>query len=91
MTNKFMEWQMAPQAHQPKIQFRDLPDEALIRLRQMLALGLVPYSASTLWRRCRSNDFPRPIKVSPGVTAWRVGDVRRYLKTVGRTTAEVYQ
>lgn len=81
---------MSSQTHTSKIRFQDLPDEALIRLRQMIALRLVPYSASTLWRRCRSNDFPRPIKVSPGVTAWRVGDVRRYLKNVGNTTAEVY-
>jgi prophage regulatory protein len=73
------------------INFADLPDEAFIRLRQMLALQVVPYSASTLWRRCRTNDFPHPIKVSPGVTAWRVGDVRRYLENVGKTTAEVYQ
>ena len=81
---------MSSQTHTSKLRFEDLPDEALIRLRQMIALRLVPYSASTLWRLCRSNDFPRPIKVSPGVTAWRVGDVRRYLKNVGNTAAEGY-
>jgi prophage regulatory protein len=68
--------------------FAALPDEALIRLRQLLALQLVPYSASTLWRRCRSNDFPRPIKVSPGVTAWRVGDVRAYLEGLTKSSKD---
>jgi predicted DNA-binding transcriptional regulator AlpA len=63
----------------PTINFDALPDDALIRLRQLLALHLVPYSASTLWRHCRRNEFPAPVKVSPGVTAWRVGDVRTYL------------
>ena len=64
--------------------FEDLPDEALIRLSQILAWHIVPYSTSTFWRRCRNNEFPRPIKVSAGITAWRVGDVRRYLAQVGQ-------
>lgn len=64
--------------------FEDLPDEALIRLSQILAWHIVPYSSSTFWRRCRKNEFPRPIKVSTGITAWRVGEVRRYLAQVGQ-------
>lgn len=81
------------EVNQPKstTSFDALPDEALIRLRQMLALRLVPYSASTLWRKCRTNEFPRPIKVSEGITAWRVGDVRRFLKSVGGAAPEAGQ
>jgi len=59
--------------------FTDLPDEALIRVKQLLQMQLVPYSATTLWRKCRANEFPRPIKISAGITAWRVGDIRKYL------------
>lgn len=70
----------------PKLRFEELPDEALIRLRQMMALHIVPYSASTLWRRCRSNDFPKPIRVSPGITVWRVGDIRAYLEGIGKSS-----
>jgi predicted DNA-binding transcriptional regulator AlpA len=66
--------------HKSAICFADLPDEALIRLRQILALHVVPYSASTLWRKCRSNQFPSPIRVSTQVTAWRAGDIREWLK-----------
>lgn len=62
--------------------FEDLPDDALIRLNQILAWHIVPYSTSTFWRRCRNNEFPQPIKVSTGITAWRVGEVRRYLAQV---------
>ncbi len=65
-----------------RVRFEDLPDEALIRLKQILAWHIVPYSISTFWRRCRNNEFPRPIKVSTGITAWRVGEVRRYLAQV---------
>ncbi len=71
--------------HTPKTRFQDLPDEAFIRLRQLLALHVVPYSASTLWRRCRNNDFPRPIKLSTGITAWRVGDIRAHLESLGKS------
>lgn len=66
------------------INFADLPDEAFIRLRQMLALQVVPYSAASIWRLCRNNRFPRPIKLSAGVTAWRVGTLRKFLSEIER-------
>jgi len=59
--------------------FNDMPDEALIRLAMLLALNLLPFSASTLWRKVRRGAFPAPIKVSPNVTAWRVRNVRAWL------------
>jgi prophage regulatory protein len=66
-----------------ELDFSDLPDEALIRPKHLLRLQLVPFSATTLWRKCRLREFPQPIKVSAGVTAWRVGDVREYLSKLG--------
>jgi len=66
-----------------KSNFNALPDEALIRLGTLLAAGLLPFSTSTLWRKVRSHDFPAPIKASPNVTAWRVGDIREWLKSPG--------
>ena len=77
---------MQSQTDPKHVRFQDLPDEALIRLRHMLALKVVPYSASTLWRRCRSNEFPRPIKVSQGITAWKVGDIRSYLNGLAKSS-----
>lgn len=59
--------------------FHQLPDDALIRLYSLLALGLVPFSASTVWRKVKQHQFPRPIKVSAQITAWRVGDIRCWL------------
>jgi prophage regulatory protein len=64
--------------------FHQLPDDALIRLCLLLSWGLIPFSTSTLWRKCRTGDFPPPVRVSSGVTAWRVGDVRRWLKDPAR-------
>ena len=30
----------------------------------------LPFSVSTMWRRCREGTFPRPVKLSENVTAW---------------------
>lgn len=67
--------------------FDSLPDEALVRLSLLLALGLLPFSASTLWRKVRSQDVPAPIKASANVTAWRVGDIRAWLKDPAHFTS----
>lgn len=70
--------------------FDSLPDSALVRQRQLLGdqksntPGLLPFSPPTLWRRVKSGDFPKPIKLNEGnVTAWRVGDVRAWLAAQG--------
>lgn len=61
-------------------EFHRLPDDALIRLNFLMSWGLVPFSASTLWRKVRTGEFPSPVKVSSQVTAWRVGSIRKWLQ-----------
>jgi predicted DNA-binding transcriptional regulator AlpA len=56
-----------------------LSDNALVRLNNLHSLRLVPFSSSTVWRKVRKGEFPTPIKISPGVTAWRVADLKRWL------------
>ena len=68
--------------------FDELPDSALMRLSQLVRdpkhptrpapLGI---SASTLWRKVAGGTFPGPVRVSSGITAWRVADVRAWLKS----------
>jgi len=69
----------------PHTTFDALPDGALIQIRPLLDYKVVPYSATTIWRLCRDGKFPRPIKITSGITAWKVGDIREYLKTVCST------
>lgn len=59
--------------------FDDLPDAGFIRQAQLIP-HVVPFSSATLWRRCKSGLFPAPVKLSQRVTAWRVGDVRDWLR-----------
>jgi len=67
----------------PYTTFDALPDVALIQIRPLVNFKVVPYSVTTIWRLCRDGKFPQPIKVSPGITAWRVKDIREYLEKLG--------
>lgn len=62
-----------------------LPDIALIDVR-MCAL-LLSCSENTVWRRSKSGSFPKPIRVSPQQTRWRVGDVRKALAALDNPVA----
>jgi len=65
------------------IKFDELPDSSFIRLNQLLASAVIPFSAATAWRRVRNCTFPQPTQISPQVTAWRVGEIREWLKCPG--------
>jgi prophage regulatory protein len=60
-----------------------LSDNALVRLEHLHSLKIVPFSSSTVWRKVRNGEFPAPIKISAGVTAWRMGDLRAWLSAPG--------
>jgi len=70
--------------------FDQTPDSAYLRERQLIGdkrdpscPKLLPVSRATLWRMVKEFRFPAPHKLGPNTTAWRVGDVRNYLQTVG--------
>lgn len=57
--------------------FDSLPDSALIDVGSYsMLLGC---STNTIWRRAAAGMIPKPIRVSPQQTRWRVGDVRKAL------------
>lgn len=58
--------------------FDSLPDTGYLRQAQLIP-HVVPISSATLWRGVVSGKFPKPVKLSERVTAWRVGDVRKWL------------
>lgn len=37
--------------------------------------GLLPISAATWWNGVKSGRFPRPVRLSPGCTCWRLSDI----------------
>jgi predicted DNA-binding transcriptional regulator AlpA len=49
-----------------------LPDEGFVRLPTILAI--FPIGKSSWWAGIKAGRYPRPVKLGPRVTAWRVSD-----------------
>jgi len=67
--------------------FESLPESGFVRESQLvqnpkrpIPNPLLPFSSSTLWREVKKKKFPAPVKLTSGVTAWRVRDIRIYLQ-----------
>ena len=69
-------------------EFDRLPESGFLRLSQLVlppksprsSFAILPFSAATVWRKAAEGTFPSPFKLSAGVTAWMVGDVRHWLR-----------
>ena len=40
---------------------------------------IIPVSRSTWWAGVKTGRFPQPVKLSPGITVWRVEDIRTFI------------
>ena len=48
-----------------------------VRLADILApAGPLPISKSTWWSGIKAGRYPKPVKLGPRITAWRVEDIR---------------
>jgi predicted DNA-binding transcriptional regulator AlpA len=58
-----------------------LPETGFVRLKKILApTGPIPVSKSTWWAGVKEGRFPKPVKLGPRTTAWRVEDIRRLIE-----------
>jgi prophage regulatory protein len=61
--------------------FSELPTAGFIRLKSILApAGPIPVSKSTWWAGIKDGRFPKPVKLGPRTTAWRVEDIRALIE-----------
>lgn len=59
----------------------ELPQTGFLRLPAIVAPhGLIPVSKSTWWAGVKSGRYPKPVKLSTRVTAWRVEDIRAFIE-----------
>lgn len=59
-----------------------LPATGFVRLSQILAPnGPIPVSKSTWWAGVSSGRYPKPVKLGPRITAWRVEDIRKLIES----------
>lgn len=59
-----------------------LPETGYLRVSQILQL--IPVGKSSWWKGVRAGRYPRPVKLGPKTTAWRVEDIRAL---IGRLNA----
>jgi predicted DNA-binding transcriptional regulator AlpA len=65
--------------------FQTLPQSGFVRLPAILAPnGPIPVGKSTWWQGVRDGRFPKPVKLGPKTTAWRVEDIRALIERLGR-------
>jgi prophage regulatory protein len=61
----------------------DLPRSGFVRLSSILAPGgPIPVGRSTWWEGVKSGRFPKPVKLGPRTTVWRVEDIRQLIERV---------
>lgn len=55
-----------------------LPTTGFIRLPAVLSV--IPVSKSTWWAGVKSGRYPKPVKLSERITAWRVEDIQALIE-----------
>lgn len=61
-----------------------LPATGFLRLSAIIGpRGPIPVSKSTWWAGIKEGRYPRPVKLGPRITAWRVEDIRALIETAG--------
>jgi len=58
---------------------QDINPIGMMRAKQVLEL--VPFGRASLWKFAKNGQFPAPVKVTGGITAWRNKDVIEWLET----------
>lgn len=59
-------------------------DEGFLRLPEVLKL--IPVSKSTWWAGVKSGRYPKSIKLSDRITAWRVDEIRHLIHAIEKAT-----
>mgnify|MGYP006117429269 CR=1 FL=1 len=58
--------------------FDALPNDALIRLKDLLEFNVIPFSSTTIWRKIKARTFPEPEKISANIVAFRCREIREW-------------
>lgn len=66
----------------------ELPETGYLRLSQIVGNlkatppipPIIPVGKSTWWAGVKSGRYPKPFKISPRVTVWKIEDIRALIK-----------
>ena len=54
-----------------------VPEIGFVRLPEILKV--FPVSKSTWWAGVKDGKYPKPVKLSPKITAWKAEDIRELI------------
>jgi len=68
-----------------------IPEIGYLRINQIIGNPkadpplppIIPVSRSSWWAGVKSGRFPKPIKLGPRTTAWRVSEIRTLIEGLG--------
>jgi len=70
-----------------------LSEDGFVRLREILGdrrrgvPGLIPIGKSAWYNGIADGRFPKPVRLGPRTTAWRVSDIRELIERLSQTQA----
>lgn len=65
-----------------------LPETGYLRLQQIIGNpnasppipAIIPVSKSSWWAGVKDGRFPKPVKLGPRTTAWKISDIREFVE-----------
>jgi prophage regulatory protein len=65
-----------------------LPDDGFLRIAQIIGdkkanpaiMPLIPIGKSSWWMGIKQGRFPKPLKLGPKTTVWRIRDIRKLIE-----------
>ena len=68
-----------------------LPETGFLRVKQIIGdpnaeppiPAIIPVKKSCWWSGVQAGRYPKPVKLAPRVTAWRVEDIRKLVAKLG--------
>lgn len=69
----------------------NIPKTGFLRLKHIIGdpnanpviIPLIPVSKSAWWAGVKNGRYPKPIKLGPRITAWRVEDIDMLIQRLG--------
>lgn len=71
------------------MQTNALPETGFLRIKQIVGdkksgiPPLIPVGTSSWWAGVKSGRFPKPVKLGPRTTVWRVEEIQKLIESGG--------
>lgn len=75
------------------MELHQMSNQVFIRIKELASHpgrpGRLPFSPNSIWRLAREGRFPKSVKLSSGVTAWRLEDIEAWEAERYKTSRDI--